>query len=110
VSQFRQTATALCFETSSMTYWCRGRRSAESRVGAILLRREHKVEHRPSSSPPRITPRCSSASSSVSGGGNRWRGRRRVTAVVICRAKSSSVASASLAPSSRSGQATLDAS
>ncbi len=43
-------------------------------------------------------------------GRNRRRGRRSVTAVVICRVKSSSVAWASLAPSSPSGQATSDAS
>jgi hypothetical protein len=43
-------------------------------------------------------------------GGNGRRGRRSVTAVVTCHVKSSSVAWASLAPSSRSGQATSDAS
>jgi hypothetical protein len=43
----------MCFETSSMTYWCRGRRSAESRVGAILLQREHKVEP---SAPAQLEP------------------------------------------------------
>jgi hypothetical protein len=42
--------------------------------------------------------------------GNQRRGRRPLTAVVTCRAKSSSVAWASLTPSSRSGQATSDAS
>ena len=47
---------------------------------------------------------------SASRRGNRRRGRRPVTEVVTCRAKSSSVAWASLALSSRSGQATSNAS
>jgi hypothetical protein len=52
-----------------------------SRLGAIILpceitRLSHP--HQPSSTPPRVTSRCSSASSSASRGGNRRRDRRPV--------------------------------
>lgn len=52
-----------------------------SRLGAIILRyaiTRLSHAHQPSSTPPRITSRCSSASSSASRGGNRRRSRRPV--------------------------------
>jgi hypothetical protein len=58
-----------------------------------------------------VSPSCrSDTPARAIAGGNGRRGRRSVTAVVTCHVKSSSVAWASLAPSSRSGQATSDAS
>jgi hypothetical protein len=88
-----------------------GRRSAEpvpsNRVSSASVRRPLPFASAPSG---RVSLSGAILLHSASRGANRRRGRRLATAVVTCRAKSSSVAWASLTPSSRSGQAASNAS